>query len=198
MNTENSDAQRVCASLAADLVLAADDELSTAEWRAVEQHLALCPACRAQWAAFPRTDRRLLECAAELNALRPSDSAMRARLVSALSRRERNRWARWLPGQGNRGWAVASLASLSLAALVAWTILTPGNLERRRTERPDVGSLEFAAADKALVSAEVVRVKLSLAAVGDPFLDGSQAESLVLADVAVGSDGQPTGIRLAE
>jgi predicted anti-sigma-YlaC factor YlaD len=196
VNTENSDGQRVCASLAADLVLAADDELSTAEWRVVEQHLALCPACRGQWAAFARTDRRLLECAAELNALRPSDAAMRARLVSALSKRERNRWTRWLPEQGKWGWAGASLASLSLTALVAWTILTPGNLERRRRERSDVGSLESAAADNA--SAEVVRVKLSLAAVGDPFLDGSQAESLVLADVAVGSDGQPTGIRLAE
>lgn len=195
MNTENSDGQPVCASLAADLVLAADDELSPAKWRVVEQHLALCPACRAQWAVFARTDQRLLECAAELDALRPSDSAMRARLVSALSKRERNRWARWLPGQGKWGWAVASL---SLAVLVTWTILTPGNLERRGPERSGVGSLEFIAADKASVSAEVVRVKLSLAPVGDPFLDGSPAESLVLADVAVGSDGQPKGIRLVE
>src|SRR5579863_3677279 len=180
MNTEYNDGQPACASLAAYLVLAADDELSTDESRVVEQHLAVCPACRAQWTAFARTDRRLLECRAELNELTRPDPAVRARLVSELSKPEQNRWARWLPGQGRWRWAVASLAGLSLAALVAWTILAPGNLERRNFKRPDVASLT-AATDTALDAAEVVRVNLSLAPVGDPFLDGSQAESLVLA-----------------
>ena len=83
---------------------------------------------------------------------------------------------------------MASAPTLCLAAMAAWIVVVPKNLGRRPGERPVI----------APVSAEVIRVKVSLAPVGDPFLDSSLAESMVLADVAVGSDGQPRDIKLAE
>ena len=188
MNIENGHGDSACADFAAALVLAADDELTTAEWRAVERHLAQCAACRLQWSAVARMDARLRECGAELNAQSPPDPAVRVRLVDAVRSRERGRWQCGWPGQGKWGWVVASAASLCVAAVAAWIVLVPENLGRLRTERPVM----------APDSAEVIRVEVSLAPVGDPFLDGSLAESMVLTDVAVGPDGQPRDIRLAE
>jgi predicted anti-sigma-YlaC factor YlaD len=198
MNAGRAERPTECATVAAAMVLAADDELSKAEWLVVETHLDQCAVCRAQWANLAVTDRRLLECAAELNALSPSGSALRARLMTALCERERRRWPGWIPRPGKWGWAAVSLATLSLAAVAAWTIITPLNIEHGRPGPSGFGAPSFAPADTPPGSAEVVRLQLSVAPVGDPFLDASQSESLVLADVAVGSDGQPTGMRLAE
>ena len=188
MNTEHGCSGATCRDLAAALVLAADDELSTAERRAVDHHLAQCADCRLQWAAAARMDARLRECGAEMNAQSPPDPAVRVRLVDAFRSGERRRWQGGWPGQGKRGWVVASAATLCVAALAAWIVTVPKNLGRRPGELPVI----------APVSAEVIRIKVSLAPVGDPFLDGSLAESIVLADVAVGSDGQPRDIKLAE
>jgi hypothetical protein len=188
MNIENGHGDMACADFAAALVLAADDELTEAELGVVELHLAKCSACRLQWSAVARMDAGLRECRAETNAQSPPDPAGRVRLVDALRGRERGRWQfRW-PERGKWRWVGASAASLCVAAGAAWIVLVPENLGRRRTERPVV----------APVSAEVIRVKVSLAPVGDPFLDGSPTESMVLTDVAVGADGQPRDIRLAE
>jgi predicted anti-sigma-YlaC factor YlaD len=197
MNSEKAERPPDCSTVAAAMVLAADDELSKAEWLVVDQHLDHCATCRAQWARFAVTDRRLLECRAELDALSPADSTVRARLLSALGRRER-RWSGWVLRPGNWGWAAGLSTTLSLAAMVAWTIISPFNMERHRLGHSGVSSTSLAPADTPSGSAEVVRLQLSLAPEGDPFLDGSQSESLVLADVAVGSDGQPTAVRLAE
>jgi hypothetical protein len=46
MNTDNGYGEAACGHLAAAMVLAADEELTTAEWRAVNQHLTQCAACR--------------------------------------------------------------------------------------------------------------------------------------------------------
>ncbi len=191
MTTENAGGRPVCAGLAAALVLAADNELSTAEWRAVERHLPQCPVCRVQWAAFSYLDRRLLECRTEFNES-PPNPAVRARLVSALRNRDHEGWRVRLPRLGKWRWAAASFAGLSLAALIAWTTLVPRNSKPRDLERRDAAPVSAAAAR------EVIQLKLSLAPIGDPFLDGSPAESLVPVYVAVGSDGQPTGIGLVE
>jgi anti-sigma factor RsiW len=188
MRIENGHGDLACADLAAALVPAADNELTKAELGAVERHLAQCAACRLQWSAVARMDADLRECGAEINAQSPPDPAVRVRLVDAVRSRERGRWQiRW-PGQGKWGWVGASAASLCVAAVAAWIVLVPENLGRRRTERPIV----------APGSAEVIRIKVSLAPVGDPFLDGSLAEPMVLTDISVGPDGQPQDIRLAE
>jgi len=168
--------EKACASLADSLVLAADDELTTAEWHAVEQHLEECPACRAQWSAFARLDRRLLECRAAIRAPSPPDQARRARLARALSRRT--------PEQRKRGWAVASFATLGLAVLTL-IALAPLNREVRQPAAVVPGT-------------EVLRVNVPLAPIGGPFLDSSITESLIQADVTIGSDGQPMDIKLAE
>lgn len=168
MNTENE-----CAGFAAALVLSADDEWTTIERRAAEHHLARCVACRAQWAAFTRLDQRLLETGAEISA---PDPALRIRIFTALRRRERNQWR-------------LALAPLALAASAAWIVLVPP----KNVERPPLQAPAVLAA-----SGEVLRIQLTLAPVGDPFLDSSPAESLVVADVAVGSDGRPREIKLVE
>src|SRR5690348_3712912 len=130
MNIENADCRRECATVAAALLMAADDELNKAEWLVVEQHLDRCAACRAQWATFALSDRRLLECRAELDAFSPSDSATRARLMSVLGDRERRGWSAWVPRPGEWGWAARLLATLSLAAVAAWTLISPLHMER--------------------------------------------------------------------
>ena len=186
MNIEDGHCDPACANLAAALVLAADDELTTAEWRAVERHLSQCEACRLEWSAAARMDARLRECGAEINAQSPPDPAVRVRLVDALHSRERNRWRSTWPG-GKWRWIRACAASLCVAAIAAWIVLLPENVGRR-PERP-VGTPG---------KGEVIRVKVPLAPVGDPFLDGSLAESMVLTDVSVGSEGQPRDIKLAE
>ena len=186
MNIENVERPAECATAAAALVLAADDELGRAEWLVLEHHLEQCAECRALRATFALTDRGLLQCAAELDALTPTDSALRARLIAALGGREHRRWSDWIPIPGNWEWVPACLATLSVLAVATWTVDTPSNLQRRP------------AVDTPSGGAEVVRLQLSLVPVGDPFLDGSQSESLVVADVAVSSDGRPTGLRLAE
>ena len=187
MNTRNGEGPMACDAVAGALLPAADGELSEAEWLEMKRHLDQCAACRTKWESFALTDGRLLECAAELDALCPSDSALRVRLVNALHGRTTRRWS-WMPGPANWKWASVFLAALGLAAAAIWTVtVTPLHVEHRR-----------AAADAPPASGEVVRMQLSLAPAGDPFLDGSPSESLVLADVAVGPDGEPTGMRLAE
>jgi anti-sigma factor RsiW len=198
MNTENGYGEPACGDLAAALVLAADEELTTAEWQAVDQHLAQCAACRSQWAAVARMDTRLKECRAEVNAQSPPDPAVRVRLINALSSPKRSSWLGVSLGRGKWGWAAASAAGLFLAVLAAWLVVVPENLGHRDTRQPDSQPPGSASASMAPGSAEVIRVKVSLAPVGDPFLDGSLAESMVLTDVALGSDGQPRDIRLAE
>jgi anti-sigma factor RsiW len=198
MNTDNSYGEAACGDLAAALVLAADGELTTAEWRAVDQHLEQCAACRSQWAAIARMDTRLSECRAEIHAQSPPDPAVRVRLISALSSPKRSSWLGGRLRHGKWGWATASAAGLFLAALAAWLVVGPENLGRRNTRQPNNQPRGSASAVMAPGSPEVIRVKVSLAPVGDPFLDGSLAESMVLTDVAVGPDGQPRDIRLAE
>ena len=198
MNTENGYGEPAYEDLAAALVLAADDELSTAEWQAVDQHLVQCTACRSQWSAVARMDTRLRECQAEIKAQNPPDPAVRVRLINALSGSSRSSWLGAMPKQGRWDWAAASAAGLVLAVLAASLAVVPEDFGRRYSRQPDSQPHGSASAAMAPGSAEVIRVKVSWAPIGDPFLDGSSAESMVLTDVAVGSDGQPRDMRLAE
>jgi anti-sigma factor RsiW len=128
MNIENGHGDSACADFAEALVLATDNELTTAEWRAVERHLGQCAACRLQWSAVARMEARLRECGAAINAQSPPDPAVRVRLVEAVRSRQRSRSdVGWL-GQGRWGWVLASAASLCAAAIAAWIILVPENL----------------------------------------------------------------------
>src|SRR5579885_2448863 len=124
-----------------------------------------------------------------MNALSASDCAVRVRVISALRNRERRRWSGWFSRPVKWARAGVSLATLSLLAVAAWTLLTPLKMKHPKSEPSALRTPSFAAADTASGNAEVVRVQLSLVPVGDPFLDGSPSESLVFADVTVGSDG---------
>lgn len=198
MSTDNGYREAACGHLAAAMVLAADQELTTAEWRAVNQHLEQCAACRSKWAAVARMDTCLRECREEINSQSPPDPAVRVRLINALNSPKRGSWLGGMVRQGKWGWTAASAAGLLLAALATWLVVVPENLGRRYSRQPENQPLGSISAVIAPSSPEVIRVKVSLAPIGDPFLDGSSAESIVLTDIAVGADGQPRDIRLAE
>lgn len=198
MNTDDRYGEAACGHIAAAMVLAADDELTTAEWRAVNQHLEQCAACRSQWAAVARMDTRLRECREEINAQSPPDPAVRVRLINALSSPKRSSWLGRALRQGKWGWAATSAAGLLLTALATWLVVVPEDLGRRYSRQPENQPLRSTSAVITPGSPEKIRVKVSLAPIGDPFLDGSLAESMVLTDIAVGPDGQPRDIRLAE
>jgi hypothetical protein len=143
-------------------------------------------------------DTRLRECRAEINAQNPPDPAVRVWLINALSSPKRSSWLGGTLRQGKWGWAAASAAGLFLAALATWFVVVTEDLGRRYSRQPENQPPGSTSAIMAPGSPEVIRVKVSLAPVGDPFLDGPLAESMVLTDVVVGTDGQPRDIKLAE
>jgi anti-sigma factor RsiW len=159
-----------CSSIAGLIALAADGELQPDEQLLLSSHLAQCPSCHAQAALFDRTDRRLLECRAILDTVSPP-SANRP-----LPQPTRSLWR----------WAPAAVAALTLALVATRTTL------RERPAEPPRATSEFS--DNA---ATVVPMELPLSPVGDPFLDSSPAESVIRVDVAIGADGQPKDIHLA-
>lgn len=185
MDINDRDERRMdCEQLAVALLLAADDELSPDDRLLMETHLAGCPACRTQSALFHRTDQQLLAGGEALEDTR-SVLAARARLMDSLATPSQAGLVSWL--HGTRTWPWAAIASLSLAAAMLCITMTP-----RPVDRESLSNALSAG------STEVVRVELPLSPVGDPFLDGSQSESVVLADVVFGPDGLPRTVRLAD
>jgi hypothetical protein len=65
------------------------------------------------------------------------------------------------------------------------------------TNRVDTTNTKLTSRPFSIDESEVVHVKLPLSPVGNPFLDGSQSESTVPADVVLGPDGIPQAVRLA-
>jgi anti-sigma factor RsiW len=159
-----------CGQAAVAWLLAADDELKPAERARMESHVTGCAACRAQRALFRQTDGRLLACGDLLDRQSPARSD--ARVPSP----QRN-WPAWQ-------WAPVALAGIAFLAVVTWTS------SRSRPQPPATG--QWAGGN-----AEWIRMELPLSPIGDPFLDGSQSEPPILADLVVDEDGLPRGIRLA-
>jgi uncharacterized protein (TIGR03435 family) len=138
MNTEKAEGPRACATLAAALVLAADDELSKTERLVVVQHAGRCAECPAQKETFALTDRRLPECRTELDVLRPSDSAVRARLMSIRSGRGGSRVG------SNLDWGRRLLlASVSFAAVGVPTAIGLFHAQPARAQAQSPAALSF-------------------------------------------------------
>jgi anti-sigma factor RsiW len=184
-----------CAQLAVASVLAADGELSPEQMRLMEMHLATCPACRTQWAIFDRVERRLLECREVLDSLSPSGARPRVMGTITAPKQENRVPLPW--HETGWQWATAAMAGLSLAVVAVWLTMAPWPADPGHSAKADFHSRSFSSAELSAGNTQVIRVELPLAPVGDPFLDGSQSESAVLADVTIGSDGQPRAIRLA-
>jgi anti-sigma factor RsiW len=182
-----------CTQVAVAMVLAADDELSSDELMYLETHLAGCAACRQQRATFDRTDRRLLESGELLNFLSRSRPAVRAQLMRTLAAPKHRRTLSWFPHRRGWRWATVGLAGLAVAAI--WISMEP---KRRDSAETHFRSRPFSTAELSAGSTEVIRMELPLAPIGNPFLDGSEFESAVPADIVVGPDGQPLSIRLAD
>jgi anti-sigma factor RsiW len=187
MDVDNSDERQMgCAQLAVALVLAADGELSREDRLLLETHLAGCPACRTQAALFDRADRELLVCGEALDGMGSAGPDARARLIHRLVPPKSGRLIPRLRRVSR--WQWAAVAGVSLAAAVLWIMIAPRAADRQ----------PFSSAELQGGNTEVIRVELPLSPVGDPFLDGSQSESVVLADVVFGSDGLPRTVRLAD
>ena len=80
---------------------------------------------------------------------------------------------------------------------MASILIAPWQAERGHSTSAKPRPQSFSNAELAAGRTEVIRVELPLSPVGNPFLDGSQSESVVLADVVVGVDGEPQAVRLA-
>jgi anti-sigma factor RsiW len=184
-----------CTQVPVALVLAADDELSSGELMRVETHLAGCVACRDQGATFDQTDRRLLESGELLKVLSRSRPAARAQLMRALAAQKHGRTLSRLPHIRSWRWATVGLAALGLAVAAVWITMEP---KHRDSAEAPFRSRPFSTAELSGGTTEVIRAELSLDPIGNPFLDGSESESGMLADVVVGPDGQPLSIRLAD
>jgi anti-sigma factor RsiW len=169
-----------CQRFAVLMVLAADKELTPPQRQSMEAHAAFCAACRERLAAFQRVDAHLKATGELLDAANPARPATRIemRRQLALVTRQRRRPPVWQ-------WAAAAVVLLALAAALVW---------RPAAHQPPVAkfNLEWHADGM-----EVFRVELPLAPGCAPFLDDSQGETRVLADVVVGPDGAPRSVRLA-
>lgn len=186
-----------CSELPAALLLAADDELGPDELMLMEAHLAGCAGCRAQQALFHETDRRLVECGELLDALHSSGPTPRSQEPERLVALKHKNRVPWLGRVRGWQWAAVALAGCVFAAVAVWTGNFQRPAERRAPDQARFTQQSFSNVELSDDTAEVVQVELPLSPLGNPFLDDSQAESVVLADVVVGSDGLAKDIRLA-
>jgi anti-sigma factor RsiW len=194
---DKNDNRMDCEQVAVALLLAADDDLGPDERVLLETHLMGCAACRAQQTLFRQTDSRLLACSQVLDRLSPAGPDARVRLVGKLAAPQHPSWIAWLQRARAWQWASVALAGLSFVAVTVWIIVAPWSAERGLSTKAGLRSRSFSSAELSAGGTEVIRVELPLSGAGDPFLDGSPSESVVLADVVVGSDGLPRAVRLA-
>ncbi|MGA7414645.1 MAG: zf-HC2 domain-containing protein [Bryobacteraceae bacterium] len=194
-----------------------DDELTPTERLFVERHLAKCAACRQKRREWAEVAERVQDLVLEQEPFVPANA--RQRLVSALEQREPAQvvpirpdapaWWKW----GAVAAVAASLAfmlSLPPVRTHVSELLNPGSRVQmaaasgasqpgaEETERSFI-PLPYSGVELAEGQEEIVRVQLPASALANQgiILPGAYAEnSLVDADLLLGLDGQPQGIRL--
>jgi anti-sigma factor RsiW len=194
---DKNDNRMDCEQVAVALLLAADDDLGPDERGRMEGHLTGCAACRAQQTLFRQTDSRLLACSEVLDRLSPAGPDGRVRLVEKLAASQQQHWMAWLRPARAWQWASVALAGLSFLAVTVSIVSMPWSADRGDSAKAGLRSRAFSSAELSAGSTEVIRIELPLSPAGNPFLDGSPSESVVLADVVVGADGLTRAIRLA-
>jgi hypothetical protein len=220
---ERREKRTKCRRVAYALLLAADGELAPDELHLIEAHLEGCAECRAHSTLFRRVDQKLLAFTNVLDDLSPADLSARLQLHSKLTAPERRGATSWIPGVTSWKWAGVAFAAVVLLAIgirqgnerfhiVARSGFPPdlhsvqgfpgstavpehksAEIARSMRVDQDPPSVVSASGDRNAVS---IRVELSLSPVGNPFLDSSPSESVIVADLVVGRDGLPQGIRL--
>lgn len=195
-----------------------DNELTPTERLFVERHLALCAACRQKRREWAEVAERVQDLVLEQQPIVPANA--RQRLVSGLEQREPVA-AQSIPQEAPAWWkwgAVAAVAA-SLAFLLS---LPPVRTHLSELLSPHGSGVQTATASGASQSSgeaaertfiplpysgvalaegeeEIVRVQLPASALANEGIipPGAYAEnSWVDADLLLGLDGQPQGIRL--
>jgi len=199
----------------ARLVLALDDELERHEAATITRHVAACDVCRAQWEQLRRVSEQVVElhdalCSTGIRACVPppvvtlsrkylAAAAVAAALVVA-------GWFALHADRHNPAPRQVAEQKKPTATPAPQVLATVSHAKPRRstvTRMPEVASfiaLPFSNDALPLADATVVRVELpvqELRLAGLTF-DGDGAGALVQADVLMGIDGLPRGIRFVQ
>jgi anti-sigma factor RsiW len=195
-----------------------DDELTPAERLFAERHLAICTACRQKRREWAEVAERVQDLVLEQEPIIPANA--RQRLVSALAQRdpaaavsirqEAPAWWKW----GAVAAVAASLAFLLSLPPVRTHLSGLLNSRATKVQTADARATNLASAEDAERNfiplpysgvalaegeEEIVRVQVPVSALANEGIipPGAYAEnSWVDADLLLGLDGQPQGIRL--
>lgn len=201
----------------AQLLLALDGELQPGEAKEISQHVDHCAVCRAQWDRWNRISERIEEhqhnlLQAQAPPVRPQRSSGSVRAIAALTGIAAALLCMvWLFGRASppppplrvSETPESVVAVTPPSAPAAEPPVTRRVQQRNRVSRPVPANNSFIAlpfSDNALPlgDATVVRVQMAveeLQSAGLPILD-ARPGTPVEADVLVGIDGLPRGIRL--
>src|SRR5580658_2493791 len=198
---------------------AVDDELTMDERLFVERHLAVCPTCRERRRQWAELSDRVQDCVLATPVAVPdlSRECLAASVgIPASASPGDVRRRRWILPRAGAAAAVACLVVLGSAGVFWKTGPWAGRradlsanraavVDDIRAEEGDFIPLPYS--EEAVPGAErIVRVELPLSAlVEEGVLSAAAVDSAavygdgwVLADVALGLDGQPAGIRLVD
>ncbi len=206
--------------LSEDLIArAVDDELTPAERLFAERHLAMCAACRQKRREWAEVAERVQDLVLEHEPVVPANARQRLMSVlehrgpvhSVLVRQEAPAWWKW-------GGVAALAASLAFAFSLppvrahlgqlwnpvghsAQTATTNSAANQQVMDEPERSFIPLPYSGVALAEGEeeIVRVQMPVSALANEGIipPGAYAEnSWVDADLLLGLDGQPQGIRL--
>jgi anti-sigma factor RsiW len=198
---------------------AVDEELTIDERLFVERHLAACPTCRERRRQWAELSDRVQDCvlATEVSVSSLSRECLAASVgVEANASSAEVRRRRWILPRAGAVAAVACLVVLGSAGVFwktgPWALTRTDPAANRaaavddiRWDNGDFIPLPYSA-DAVPGSERIVRVELPVSALAEQgilpagALDSAAmyGDGWVLADLAVGLDGQPSGIRLVD
>ncbi|HEX4592708.1 MAG TPA: zf-HC2 domain-containing protein [Bryobacteraceae bacterium] len=211
----------------AQLLLALDGELESGEAASVLRHMENCPVCHAQWERWTRISERIADyhhgalqarvpptsVALPRMEARSRRSPARARLIAALSGAAAVLVClAWFVARADRPAPIEQqpIAPAPLVSTVAPQSPEPQAVRQRRPHRrsnnmaatDNTGFLALPFSDDALPirDATVVRVELPVEELwlSGLAVEGGNRATMVQADVLLGIDGLPRGIRIVQ
>lgn len=197
----------------AELLLAFDGELEAREAAEIAVHIETCALCRAQFERLKQISGAIVEYHHALRNVRSPKRVTRV-LVPALAIAALLLIGLWMarpnrPGSQTQVAARQAAAHLADATKIVQSVSKTSvqRVARRKRHRPPVAvevaqfiELPFSDGALPLADAAVVRVEIPVEELllAGLTVDGRQPGSLVAADLLMGMDGLPRGIRLVQ